>query len=503
MPAVDKGTNAPNVFVDPKSSESALPFYSNGTRDDLIQRRALAVALPWWQSQPFVEQVLVWAWDGRPWPDFPAREDVWSDGSNWQYGHWLNGRTSLVELADLVSDLGREATISLDVSGLTGVVDGYSVDGVTSLASALAPLTLAYDFHVRESDSGLIAQNNLYGSGIALDQDRLVEASQRDTHALLQLKPNGAALTYIAADFSYQPALVTHRDPSADHDQVLRSALPLLLTEGRARLLASTIYQHARATHFRRIRMAPGAAFELEVADPVKFDGQDWRVEQIADSLLVRDIVLRTQTLPVISASAIEIPDPGAPAAYPADIEVRFLDIAGLSDSAATGPTLAVTGAPWLSPIDVKVGATLQSLQSKATIRTPAWIGQSLTELPAGTAGDWDEDTELEVHIPNADLSSADPAAVLDGVNRLVIARAGGWEVIGFRSAILTGANQWRLSGLLRGMLETDVLAVRAEATIVIVNDRLRSISLAPYQIGVPLFWQFGSQEAVTYTYSP
>ena len=36
---IDKGANQPNVFFDPKSSESALPYYSNGERDDLIQRR--------------------------------------------------------------------------------------------------------------------------------------------------------------------------------------------------------------------------------------------------------------------------------------------------------------------------------------------------------------------------------------------------------------------------------------------------------------------------------
>src|SRR5690606_28283230 len=40
-PAVDKGANQPNVFVDPKSSESAVPYFSRGTRDDLMQRRYL------------------------------------------------------------------------------------------------------------------------------------------------------------------------------------------------------------------------------------------------------------------------------------------------------------------------------------------------------------------------------------------------------------------------------------------------------------------------------
>ena len=34
-PAVDKGTNQPSVFPDPKSSEAGLPHYSSGNRDDL------------------------------------------------------------------------------------------------------------------------------------------------------------------------------------------------------------------------------------------------------------------------------------------------------------------------------------------------------------------------------------------------------------------------------------------------------------------------------------
>ena len=44
-PAVDKGANQPSVFPDPKSSEAGLPYFSNGTRDDLIQRRYLEAVL--------------------------------------------------------------------------------------------------------------------------------------------------------------------------------------------------------------------------------------------------------------------------------------------------------------------------------------------------------------------------------------------------------------------------------------------------------------------------
>jgi hypothetical protein len=47
-PAIDKGSNEPNVFFDPKSSESAAPYFSNGERDDLIQRRFLEAHLNYW-----------------------------------------------------------------------------------------------------------------------------------------------------------------------------------------------------------------------------------------------------------------------------------------------------------------------------------------------------------------------------------------------------------------------------------------------------------------------
>uniref|UniRef100_UPI0035E41A27 baseplate megatron protein TIM-barrel domain-containing protein n=1 Tax=Jiella pacifica TaxID=2696469 RepID=UPI0035E41A27 len=47
-PAIDKGANQPNLFVDPKSSESALPHFSDGSRDDLVQRRFLEAHLDHW-----------------------------------------------------------------------------------------------------------------------------------------------------------------------------------------------------------------------------------------------------------------------------------------------------------------------------------------------------------------------------------------------------------------------------------------------------------------------
>lgn len=36
--------------------------------------------------------IHLWTWDARPFPVFPAALDAWSDGPNWETGHWLTGR---------------------------------------------------------------------------------------------------------------------------------------------------------------------------------------------------------------------------------------------------------------------------------------------------------------------------------------------------------------------------------------------------------------------------
>lgn len=108
VPSIDKGTNQPNVFYDPKSSESALPYYSKGTRDDLVQRRGIEALLSYWggannpvsalYGDRMIGLIAVWTWDARPYPAWPALTDVWGDTALWPYGHWLNGKVGLAGL---------------------------------------------------------------------------------------------------------------------------------------------------------------------------------------------------------------------------------------------------------------------------------------------------------------------------------------------------------------------------------------------------------------------
>ncbi len=174
-PAVDKGANQPNVFIDPKSSESFAPYYSSRVRDDLIQRRYCQAFIEFFDpahedhvagSNPVssvygglmipAERISLYTWDARPYPAFPNALDVWSDGGNWEFGHWLTGRVGGGPLAAVVRAILEEyGFLRYSVAGLTGSLDGFVIDRIMSARATLQPLELAFFFDAVES-AGLI-----------------------------------------------------------------------------------------------------------------------------------------------------------------------------------------------------------------------------------------------------------------------------------------------------------------------------------------------------------
>jgi hypothetical protein len=115
FPACDKATNQPNVFFDPKSAESATPYWSiwqptpgGGClpqRDDTLASLALQAVYEYWNTDghneassggglPMVQFAFccAWNWDARPFPVFPLLAAEWGDAGDWAAGDWLNGR---------------------------------------------------------------------------------------------------------------------------------------------------------------------------------------------------------------------------------------------------------------------------------------------------------------------------------------------------------------------------------------------------------------------------
>ena len=167
-PAVDRGTNQPNVFHDPKSSESFFPYFSRGWRDDAIQRAYLEATYSWWgtpANNPVsteyggrmvdIANSAAWTWDARPYPFFPQLGGLWADGENWRLGHWLTGRLGAVSLVALVRQLCLRAGLPeawIDVSGLTGAVDGYVISALESPRTSITMLARHFGFDAVESE---------------------------------------------------------------------------------------------------------------------------------------------------------------------------------------------------------------------------------------------------------------------------------------------------------------------------------------------------------------
>jgi len=175
-PAVDKGPNQPNVFPDPKSSEGGSPYFSTGGRSDVAARRFLEAHMAHWDAagpdfreaaNPLspvyggrmldLSRIYFWAWDARPFPAFPLRGDLWSDGSNWNLGHWLNGRLGGADLGSLINAvLADHGQPPAGVDNADGTVQGYVLDDPTSARAALEPLVDLFDLAVIEEPERLV-----------------------------------------------------------------------------------------------------------------------------------------------------------------------------------------------------------------------------------------------------------------------------------------------------------------------------------------------------------
>ncbi len=156
VPACDRGTNQPNVFYDPKSTESFTPYWSiwdpaeggafRPRRDDEIQLLALQATYEYWvvdghnaTSSSGVKMIeptfmSVWNWDARPFPAFPMRSDVWGDAGNWRIGDWLSGRGPY--LAPPVPDAPPSPPATPNFPNLSG--QGWSIHYRPSFTTGVA-----------------------------------------------------------------------------------------------------------------------------------------------------------------------------------------------------------------------------------------------------------------------------------------------------------------------------------------------------------------------------
>ena len=485
FPAVDKGANSPNLFFDPKSSESALPPFSDGTRNDLQQRRALETALAYWQSQFMVEAAYVWCWDARPYPAFPARDDIWSDGENWQFGHWLNGRVGGSELGDIVRDICARGGVDVDTSQLRGLLEGYSLSGVYRVRDALEPLRSAGGFDLIERGGALVFVSREPAAVTQINQADIASESLSTTRRLLDKRPGEFRLAFVSSDGSYAPATAQVRDLRGDRGMVVSASVPVIMDDPQAELLTQQLLQRALKGDVAEIAV-PIKHLGIEPGDTIQIgeDGAEWRVDEIEDVGLLRRLSLSEYVTPSPNITA-STPSRDTPSAVVFGAP-ELLVIDALEEL----PLVAAAGTPWPRRVSVQAGPSAEFMTERAEITIPASMGLVQSKIFAQPIGRWDRASELVIYMPGAALSSETEASVMLGANRLLVEAADGWELIGYCSAELIDKDTHRLSGLLRGLRGTKASQIEAGARCVVLDSAVEAASLPAEQIGTELQWQ-------------
>jgi hypothetical protein len=483
-PAVDKGANQPSVFPDPKSADAGTPYFSSGGRDDLIQRRYIEAVLTAFDPafgataarNPFsavyagrmveASAIYLWTWDARPYPVFPAALDVWSDGGNWQTGHWLTGRLGAAPLDALVGAILSDAGISdCDTAPLVDGADGYLIDRPMAPRAAIEPLALAYAFDAADIAGRLVFRPRGGAPVTEIDEDDLV------------LPDSGAAFRLVRAQETELPREVSlgFTDPAADYRRSAVSSRRLVggaarashadlavvtsdaAAERRAEIWLQDLWAARESAAFvlapSKLGLGPGDVvgvttggrrrlFELQAVTEIESRGV--KARSIDPKVFERPLTAPRRHLP-------QLP----PAVGP--VHALLLELPTLSsDDPPILSRIAVFADPWPGAVAIWRSAGL-SFQRTALVPAPCIIGETLDPLPRGPTGRWDRTNRVRVRLYGGALASFPDAMVLDGRNPAALQRPdGAWEVLQFANAMLVGEQTFELSRWLRGQAGTE-----------------------------------------------
>jgi hypothetical protein len=520
--ALDKGTNEPNKFLDVRSSESAVPHFSNGTRDDLIQAQYYRALLGYWAEPgrnpvsevyggPMIDlgRAHAWAWDTRPYPQFPGLSGLWTDAGNYRRGHWLNGRTSAQSLASVVTEIcARSGVEDVDVEALHGLVRGYSVAEVESARAALQPLMLAYGFEAIEREGRLVFRNRGQRPGRDLTVDDLALTEEQESAVETVRAPAAEVagrvrLTHVEADGDYEARTAEAIFPDERTVSVSTSELPLVLTAAEGRAVVERWLAESRVARDSARFALPPSALALGAGDVVRLVAGDtaatYRIDRVdqAGASLIEAVRVEPETQ--VPSDAVEEAGGLRPFAPPLPVLPLFLDLPLMTGAEVPhAPHLAVAADPWPGSVAVysapggDAGYELNRLIGQGAV-----VGTTESVLSAAVPGLIDRGEPLRVRIGTGTLASATEAALFAGANLAAIGdgSAANWELFQFRDAALVAPGTYELSARLRGQLGTDALMPAewpAGSTFVLVNQALDQIELPAAARGLARSYRIG-----------
>ncbi len=504
---VDKASNQPNKFLDKKSSESSLPRYSNGRRDELIQMQFLGAVHEYWgdaQNNPSsskyagsmiaTDRMYVWAWDTRPYPAFPTNIAVWSDGENYGTGHWLNGRTTSRTLAGVIAEIcGRSGLSKFDVAGVYGLVRGYLAADARDGRAALQPLLLAHAVEAFERDGNLRFSMRDGRPVRTLVRDDLAIVPEQQTALEYERSSQGDTLGRVRVGFvDHDAEYQLGADEAALADETLDAisdvTIPLALARSEARAIAARILAEARVARDVVKFSLPPSLLEIGSGDVVEIDnGSDvskYRIDQTtsgSEQLIEAVRVEPGVYIPPDPTQAGALPKPFI---APVPLSTVFLDLPLIAgDEIAHAPSVAIAAEPWPGGAAIYASPTDSNYALTKVVNAPAIMGVTETALASMRAGIIDRGAPLRVKLTGGPISSVTEFEVLSGKNYAAIGDGtkDNWEIFQFQTAVLVAEDTYELSLRLRGQVGSDALSDLAwpvGSTVVMLDGGLDQIDL-------------------------
>ena len=517
--ALDKATNQPNKFQDPKSSESSLPRNSNGRRDDFIQFQYFLVMSKFWSSSvnnPIADlyngrmvdfdRSHAWAWDSRPFPEFPGNSLVWNDGENYSKGHWLNGRVSNQPLALVASEICAFSTVTenLQFENLSNVVRGFAADESATSRAKIQTLSVIYSFDAVETDGSLRLVERGGRNFIELDESELVASGNGLESTTRSRAPESTLvgrvrLAYIAAESDFEVQTADSIFPQSQTEIFVESEVEVQLTSFEANAVVDRCLAESRLARDAVNLLLPLSELELKSGSHITLGYKTFRVDRTDESDMLKVDALRVDSGAYIQG--IERGEtPTRSSSVPATpVFSTFLDLPLLrGDEVPHAPHIAVTANPWPGGVSVWSSASTNGFVLNTEIAVPALIGVTLSPLVAHPPSYWDRGSVLRLNLPVGTLSSIPYLDVLNGANAAAIGdgSSDNWEVIQFSEAVLVGMNTYELKGLLRGLAGTDGtvnMTWPVGSLFVMLDGTLPQVELPLSSRGLERFYRIGS----------
>lgn len=507
--ATDLSTNQPNKFLDPKSSESSLPYYSRGESDPYIQLQYTTAISNYWQNQEHnpisthyrkpmldTEKFFCWCWDARPWPEFPMRDDLWSDAENFRTGHWINGRVNASRLSNVVEDICEPlGTNMIDTSRLYGQITGVAFHGDESVGEKLTALMQAYQFDVFYKQRKLHFVSRGYNQPKRIDEQYLVAGENHQTWKILSgEKENVSArfeLQYVSGEKDYETDVVVSSDlNAATNDKSLMSS-NFTFGSDEARSLAE-IYHRQSRKGAESISFQIADEYSLEIGDTIHLNAASdnvYMVDRINRGavLEVEAFAIEDEKRPIGLSSPKQVTQENAPIVP----WVEWIDMPNTIKNAVhiysshrqwPGEVVFSTSDP--NSGEELVTRSLVQPSCMGSTKSPLHVAQPDRLQNASIAVEFVNDNFRGTPYKNCPFPIFALQSDVD------------WEIIGARTYTKMSRSNYELLGLYRGLFGTKIGDHNAGAKIISLNSDHIEIAGADFEGVARADFEYGPASA-------